>query len=302
MTPQRLDNGHAPSGGPRPGARRLTAYSLTYCPKPEALYGSTLLFKTLRVGFPTAEVHVVDNGSHPEAAAEIRRQAEDAGCHFRRLTTFATHHGFVSSLIFDPDAEGTVILLDPDLCFWADCEHWRFDKLLAGRYIPPFRNDVCGTIDLPRLHTSFWWIEDVVRLRERILREYQKSFIGCMEPFLPYTFRQGDWWFKFDTGANLFATIRDDVYCFEEKELDCFDHLMMGTHLDVVWPWMDEEGRAGALTLHNWAKHDYVQMKGLWKIQDIFFQQHPPPAVLVPVPPGPAVGWPPAACQPAGTA
>ncbi len=54
-------------------------YILTWCKSLESLYGSLLVFQTLRVGFPTAPVYVFDNGSlpkgqgHPRSGTSVRR-------------------------------------------------------------------------------------------------------------------------------------------------------------------------------------------------------------------------------------
>ncbi|MEO6447712.1 MAG: hypothetical protein ABIO42_00555, partial [Burkholderiaceae bacterium] len=55
---------------------------LTYCAHPALAYGTLLVFKTLRVGFPTARVEVYDNGSHPDVVGQIgARQGSCRLCH-----------------------------------------------------------------------------------------------------------------------------------------------------------------------------------------------------------------------------
>ena len=55
----------------------LRVYILTHCKSLESLYGSVLVFQTLRVGFPTSPIHVFDNGSLPEAREAIREAGID---------------------------------------------------------------------------------------------------------------------------------------------------------------------------------------------------------------------------------
>ena len=57
-------------------------YILTWCDRLENLYGTTLVFKTLRVGFPTAEIHVVDNASLPAVRPLLRQYAQECNANF----------------------------------------------------------------------------------------------------------------------------------------------------------------------------------------------------------------------------
>lgn len=68
---------------------------LTFCFNPENLYGSLLSFKTLRVGFPDADVLVVDNASHPAVRASIRDAALAVGAQFRQCDRQVPHHLFI---------------------------------------------------------------------------------------------------------------------------------------------------------------------------------------------------------------
>ena len=254
----------------------MTVYMLTYCQSMESLYGSTLTFKTLRIGFPTAQVRVMDNHSVPEAAALIRREAEEVGCTYSYLKVPVSHHSWLGSLLLDPEVHGTVIILDPDMCFWQTCENWHFRKLLAGRLMPAFHNEFSECLDMPRIHTSFWWIHDAAAFRDRLIREYRKTSIGYLDPFVPYIFRHNGVRYKFDTGGNLYAAMQDDIYCFGERELECFDHLMVGTHLEIVRPWLNEKDQAYIQLLHDHAKNDHTKLKGLWKQQDFYCNVHAP--------------------------
>ena len=152
---------------------RVTVFILTFCRKADLLYGSTLLFKTLRVGFPGAAVVVVDNASIPEARAEIAPLARDADCRFLQVEGVPVeHHDFLSDVLEamagDDAPRGPVVFLDPDVCLWSCCEGFAFDGLMAGRFIRPFTMATTGALMLPRLHTSFLWVPDARRLWARI--------------------------------------------------------------------------------------------------------------------------------------
>ena len=59
-------------------------YILTWCDRIENLYGTTMVFNTLRVGFPTAEIHVVDNASIPGVRPVLRQYAQECNANFTR--------------------------------------------------------------------------------------------------------------------------------------------------------------------------------------------------------------------------
>src|SRR5690349_7960271 len=130
---------------------------LTWCRWLEKLHGTTLIFRTLRVGFPNAHIRVVDNASRPDVRPTIQRLAEDCGAEHVQLEQEVRHHAFLADTL-QAQAAGTAIFLDPDLCFWEEVEHWNFDALMAGRLLPKYNCEYTGCVSHPRLHTSFLWI------------------------------------------------------------------------------------------------------------------------------------------------
>ncbi len=63
----------------------INVFILTYCRNTELFYGTELIFKTLRVGFPNAKVTVVDNASIPEVRTEIELLAKENDCLFEQI-------------------------------------------------------------------------------------------------------------------------------------------------------------------------------------------------------------------------
>lgn len=250
-----------------------TVYILTHCRRSDLLYGTTLIFKTVRVGFPTARVIVVDNDSLAAVRPTIRDQAQAAGCEYRQLSGPArlTHHGFIARTV-QQHREGTVVFLDPDIVFWANCESWRFEGLIAGRALPRFDDAFTGCATHARLHTSFLWIEDIARLRHAIDLLQRRYFE--FDPFTPYMFRQGERWWRFDTGASLHAALGKAVTGFGPAELDCYDHLFCGCHLDLVAGTLEETARRQLEESHAIARGDYRGLKGLWRVQSKYFESH----------------------------
>ena len=68
-----------------------TVVILTYCEHPSLAYGTLMVFDTLRVGFPTFNIVVIDNGSHPDVVPQIKNAAERARASF----TPTERHNFI---------------------------------------------------------------------------------------------------------------------------------------------------------------------------------------------------------------
>jgi hypothetical protein len=115
-------------------------YIMTLCQRAELLYGSTLVFKTLRTGFPNSLIHVADSASTPAARQAIRQAAESCGAKFWQLDGRLELYDFLRRAV-ELQKTGQAAFVDPDICFWESVEDWQFDGLAAGRYIPRHRCD-----------------------------------------------------------------------------------------------------------------------------------------------------------------
>jgi len=247
--------------------RLPTVYILTCCQSLDTLYGSLLTFKTLRVGFPNATVHVVDNCSIPAARSAIRKCAKDTGSFFHELPRRIRHAEFLEREILD--AREGIVFLDPDLCFWESCESWEFDNaLLAGRFIPEHASG--ATTVKKRLHTSFLWAPNPPKLRAEI--EYTLHKYPQWTPFQhALLFEDGAPTF-WDTGASLYGAL-DATYLtpFLVDELNSYDHLFCGSHL----PLKKGADFFDALSeKHNEVKKDYRSLRGAWREQEKYFRDN----------------------------
>lgn len=243
---------------------------LTYNRRADLLYGTLLTFRTLRVGFPTAEVTVVDNASRPEARAEVARLAAGVGARFRQLEREIEHHAFVSHTV--STESGPLAIVDPDLVFWDGMEDRPSPGLVAGRLIPDFRDPFSGTLTRARLHTSLLVVPDCAALRDRILREQRRHV--DFHPFRPVSLRERGGWTRWDTGAALHAALDEgESRPFDEPDLDRYDHIFTGSHLDQVLPSLAPEDRAALAEAHRLAQEtDLTPLRGLWRRQEAFFR------------------------------
>ena len=244
-------------------------YILTWCNRLENLYGTTLVFKTLRVGFPNANVHIVDNASLPSVRSLLKQNAQECDAEFTQIKNTISHHDFIEQTL-NRQSEGTAIFVDPDVCFWENVEDWSFDALIAGRLLPKYKCEYSGCLTYPRIHTSFMWIPDVIAFREAI-QTLQTQYFE-FNPFCPVMLKLGDVWQRFDTGASLYNALPDRMYAFTEKELDSYDHLFCGTHIGSVASKIRPDYALLFERMHKHVQIDHQALKGAWRIQENYFK------------------------------
>ena len=245
---------------------------LTHCPHEVLAYGSLLVFPTLRTGFPTARIEVVDNGSCPEMVPRIRAAAEAAGATFeaRPLVHYSEHwrHN-----LFERDwdeGDAPVVFVDPDVVFWENCEAFDFgDALMAGRLIPEIPGSL-NRVQAARLHPSMLWVPSMKRLRYEFGRRLPSEAAGRWNCIGPAREQDGGIARMYDTLAPLYRALQDDCSAFDAVHLDAYDHLFLGSHLPVVSRGQDPDS---LLTdAHRAAAQgDVASLRGLWRRQDEAF-------------------------------
>ncbi len=241
---------------------------LTTCRRMDLLYGSTLVFRTLRVGFPTAQVVVIDNASIADARPVIAKAAHDVGAIFIQHEVRELHAAIINQALWN--SVSPVVFVDTDVIFWKPCEDWKVDGLLAGRWIPEFYLHFMRAMTPPRIHPSFAWLPDPAALRQEI-QKISDCNLG-FAPFAQVSLRTGEGWRFWDTMAGI-STAISEIQRFSEPQLDCYDHLFCGTIVDLVLPPMPDPWRAKWAEIH-WAaaNGDIDSVRGCWKMQEEFFQ------------------------------
>jgi hypothetical protein len=267
-----------------------TVCILTHCPDLAYLYGTLLTIQTVRIGFPTARVFVLDNGSLIEAQSHIQQAAKQAEARVIPLTPFFSpplpHWDVLRGLIQDErflvslqvTPRSPLVILDGDLLFWSSCEDWQFDGLLAGRLIPargfPMPPPEQGLL-LPRLHTSFLWIPNRQALRQRIV-EIQATH-QTWAPFTPWMVPHPSGvslWYVGDTASNLYGAIQKDCSPFTVSHLDCYDHLFAGSTPAII-----AQLSAHPFPGYEWFQRvhvaaqrgDWSSIRGVWREQEAYF-------------------------------
>jgi hypothetical protein len=247
-----------------------TVFIITWCQDCDCLYGSTLVFSTLRIGFPDAKVIVVDNGSKPELRKLVLEKAAAAGCETRVLTKSVPHGKLVETLILE--SEEPCVFVDSDIVFWESVQSWDFRPwLMAGRYIPAMQ--MGGQRMTPRLHTSHLWIPDPAALRAKI-REVHRSHPGCANLF---EYRADPstclYW---DTASALYLALGQHALPFSEAQLDAYDHVFGGSDASYAHSSnIDPDVISHLKDWHARARDDYRTLRGVWREQEKVFRSAP---------------------------
>jgi hypothetical protein len=246
---------------------------MTYCKQEYSLQGNITTLHTLRKGFPGNRVVLTDNASYPGAREIFKRMCQENDFEYRQLDIEIAHSTFLYQTI--KQACGPIVILDPDVIFWDSCEGF-INKLspgilLKGRHIPNFRI-VTGpsrvVLFAERIHTSFMVIPDPVALQEIIL-SWAKRKVYLFD------FRPGH-----DTGSLLFSKAKEKILPFTADELDCYDHVFVGTQTaeQLSSPCariiLEEFKEIYSIIKHAKNADDYSEIKGAWRVQEEFFKSN----------------------------
>lgn len=248
---------------------------LTYCAHPVLAYGTLLVFKSLRVGFPTARIEVFDNASHPEVRGQIADAARLVGATFHPMTR-RHYTDYYRWLLAEQTDFDSLVIVDPDIVFWSSIEDWHFgDALLAGRLIPNLVGKIprcLVTRCLARLHPSLLWVPDMAKLRHEMDRKAQGDFAGESLFTQRVQYVEGTP-FVWDTLAGLYQAFPDRCHAFTAAELDCYDHLFYGAHFPII-----AAGYNGGFDVIREA-HQAVAtgnidaLRGIWRKQQAYFDR-----------------------------
>ena len=240
-------------------------YVLTYCKDIQQLYGAMLVFDTIRVGFPTAEIIVFDNNSIPDAVIEIEKAADKVNAKFIKLEKEVFHHEYLRFILNFENDEVQIYIIDPDVIFWENVETFTTNKLLAGRLIPEFFDAYTDVLTKPRIHTSFLHIPSVSLLRDRINIMENKYRTDLIKDI---TLKTNDEWVMWDTFAQVFECLHDDIEIFTEEKNECFEHIFCGSHLNLL---AKRHYHSRMHDIHRLSVENPEELKGVWKEQYEFF-------------------------------
>jgi uncharacterized protein (DUF736 family) len=218
---------------------------------------SGMVFKTLRVGFPTLRI-VVWNQTDKTIEGDFRV----------KTSSFKTHSDWIKYLI-ETENE-SFILCDTDIVFYASMED-DFLKVknvaLYGRLLPKFYDVISQAISLPRFHPSLLLINPIVT-RYKIAQEKALSYSHDVDTYFVesfYFYANNQRYFS-DTMASLTGLL---MFCkpFSEVELNKYCHLFCGTFLNKASKVLGLEFK----NVHKEVSSNPNAGKGLWKQQEAYF-------------------------------
>lgn len=212
----------------------MKVFILATCLKRERINGTLLVFPSLRVGFPTAEIHVYGNSLDTYAATLVAHAARLCGATFSNILPMP-HGAWIEDLLrkeSDP-----FWICDTDVTFSAAVEHWfepESSSLFAGRYEPDFFEKWTQSCHVSRLHPSLMWFNP--RPLRAAIRAWpgKHPFFGSVERVLirwtfvpaPHTL------YFYDTCAGLHHALGGTPFTAEQNA--CFHHTFAGTYAHLL--------------------------------------------------------------------
>ena len=247
--------------------------TLITVPNKKAFNNCTLTLETVRVAFPTQEIIVYVNTSSVWCFNEIKQKAPKD---VQVVLLHQEHHHaeWIEHVI--NNTKGELIIVDPDMMFHKE---WtaKFEKVLAGAFVPLIWNEFAKCVSYRRIHTSFMCIRDCDELRSMIKAAYPQAFsdvsnagkYSSVNPYMPdVKFVMGipSFW---DSCAVLFNMIGGDL--FTEEHYECYDHINSSTFVDIMEQNM--EAGKGFREYHDAVSADSSKLKGTWKLVLNYYQR-----------------------------
>lgn len=244
-------------------------FILATCRKPDLLPYTQLVFKTLRVGFPTARVKVFLNSLGEDASRSIaeccaRNQCEHMACQ-------TIHHCWIEQLV--KEQTQPFYLLDTDVVFYGNFEEFVFNGPIAGWRIPEWNDEFSGCLTRARLHTSLLYV-DPEQVRDGIAKAGAKVFSSEFTPLanlfnplcLPYKGRM----YFYDTCSLLYHAIGGQS--FEPRHKDRYFHFNFGTISDLVLPRLQEGLEMDGI--RRSVLNNPSSGIGCWRQQEAYYERH----------------------------
>jgi hypothetical protein len=248
----------------------MKVHVLATCRKPELAPFTELVFKTLRVGFPTYDVVVHINGEASDNCPSLPDLCKGVNAETRLVNTI--HHTWIESLL--QSESDPFWILDTDVIFYESIEEVGVSDALVGCRIPEWQDEFSGAITRPRLHPSLLYINPT------LVRAKLAKFLSVL-PDTPFTPPcnfinplclplDGRMYFH-DTMSLLYHAIGGRAFTADER--DKFFHFNFGSIPDIVLPRLKD---AEPMTAARKAVMDNPELgRGAWRAQDEYYASKP---------------------------
>lgn len=242
-------------------------FILATCRNPDLFRMTELVFKTLRTGFPTADITVFGNGNQTEITDKIHSLCDGVRADFIPVN-YTPHAAWIEGLLNNQTEPFWIV--DTDVIFWKSIEDLKFDTAMAGRHIPRFWDLYTKCITEPRIHTSLMYVNP--SLVKRDLETFKSTFPSDTD-FNPLVNMVRPFFHRAPIGNGIFydccamLSYHVSTTRFNEEQLGHFDHLNCGTYADIVEP----HGHAGIVERQKAICENPELARGLWKEQEKYY-------------------------------
>lgn len=213
----------------------MNVHILATVRNPKLLDAALLVFKTIRVGFPNANLFVTTNTHHTPSKGAIVSAALGVGAKVND-DTGTIHHVWIEDLL--KEETEPFFICDTDMVFHSefDCGPIEVNAPpLSGAVIPRFRDPFTKCITMPRFHTSLLYM-DPKAIWDSITAWQRKmpatEFNPPINLFYPVVIPNGETGIFYDTCALLARAIGG--LPFTSEQMEAYDHLHCGTWSDIV--------------------------------------------------------------------
>ncbi len=250
----------------------MNVFVLASCRKLDLLPYTTLVFSSIRTGFPTANVCVCINAMPEEAKRMVTTCANTVDATVQYVDTI--HHKYIEVLVQTQNEP--FFILDTDVILYENFEQFEFVGSLAGWRIPEWRDDFSGCITRARIHTSLMYF-DPVKVREQI-RRYESGiadtvFTPKANLFYPLVVPVKGQRFFYDTCSMLYQAIGGQGFTDEQKSCVC--HMNFGTIPDVVLPRLPAPEALSMINRRNQIVSNPELGRGVWREQESYYLSKP---------------------------
>jgi len=248
-------------------------YILATVRKPELIPAATLVFKTLRTGFPTAAVTVQCNGGNPESNRVLAECCRQANARLETGMALTQQDRWLARFI--EVAHEPFWICDTDMVFFASMEGLNLPRL-AGEYQPTFIEEYTRTIHVDRLHTALLRV-DPVAVRDAVRAYYSQypcapavevARVLVHQTYVPTP----DGILFYDTAAGLYHAIGGSR--FSNEICDRFEHLQCATYIDLIGPHLEDA--PGLAAMHQRIYADPKAAKGIRSMQQDYYRRRAP--------------------------
>lgn len=248
----------------------MNAHCLVTLLNPDRIKSALLVFKTVKIGFPTANLLVYGNGiKDREGRNIIQAVAKDAGAQYVDIPMHS-HGQFLENILANESSPFWVF--DTDIVFFSKVEDWfnGSTELFAGRYEPEFWEEWTRTMHVARLHPSLLWFN------AQPLRAAIRAWPGKHEFFNSVNINLIQWslvpkyggdMYFYDTCAGLHHALGG--FQFTEDQNKSYGHLFCGTYADVI-----SEQHPNLVAKHDAVWDNPELARGIWEEQKKWYEEN----------------------------